>query len=137
MPGRAFVDTNVLVYAIDDADPVKRDRAREELGDATEQLVLSAQVLSEFYVVATRKLAKPLPEHDAAEAVRDLARLPVVVADAELVIAAIGLSQRAQISFWDAQIVAAAAAAGCDRLLTEDLSDGAELSSVRIENPFR
>jgi predicted nucleic acid-binding protein len=137
MPGRAFVDTNVLVYAIDDADPVKRDRARETLGEATEQLVLSAQVLSEFYVVATRKLAEPLPEHDAAEAVRDLARLPVVVADAELVIAAIGLSQQAQIGFWDAQIVAAASVAGCERVLTEDLAHGTELAAVRIENPFR
>lgn len=137
MPARAFVDTNVLVYAVDDADPVKRDRAREVLGDSAAQLVLSAQVLSEFYVVVTRKLEAPLSEQDAAEAVRDLARLPVVVADAELVMAAVALSRQAQLSFWDAQIVAAASVAGCDRVLTEDLSDGAELSSVRIENPFR
>jgi predicted nucleic acid-binding protein len=137
MPGRAFVDTNVLVYAVDDADPVKRDRARGVLADSAAQLVLSAQVLSEFYVVVTRKLEAPLSAQDAAEAVRALARLPVVVADAELVMAAVALSHRAQLSFWDAQIVAAAAVAGCDRVLTEDLSHGAELSSVRIENPFR
>lgn len=137
MPGRAFIDTNVLVYAVDDADPAKRDRAREVLGDSADQLVLSAQVLSEFYVVVTRKLADPLGEEEAADAVRSLARLPVVVADAELVMAAVALSRQAQISFWDAQIVAAAAVAGCDRVMTEDLSHGAELSSVRVENPFR
>ena len=137
MPGRAFVDTNVLVYAVDEADPAKRDRARAVLADSAAQLVLSAQVLSEFYVVVTRKLEAPLSEPDAAEAVRALARLPVVVADAELVMAAVALSRQAQISFWDAQIVAAAAVAGCDHVLTEDLSHGTEISSVRIENPFR
>ncbi len=136
MPGRAFVDTNVLVYAVDEADPAKRDRARAVLADSAAQLVLSAQVLSEFYVVVTRKLEAPLSERDATEAVRALARLPVVVADAELVMAAVALSRQAQISFWDAQIVAAAAVAGCDHVLTEDLSHGMEISSVRIENPF-
>ncbi len=136
MPGRAFVDTNVLVYAVDDADSLKRDRAREVLDGSADQLVLSAQVLSEFYVVVTRKLAKPLPEAVAAEAVRALARLPIVVADGELVMAAVALSRQTQISFWDAQIVAAAAVAGCDRVLSEDLSHGAELASVRVENPF-
>jgi predicted nucleic acid-binding protein len=137
MPGRAFVDTNVLVYAVDEADPAKRDRARAVLADSAAQLVLSAQVLSEFYVVATRKLEAPLSEPDAAEAVRALARLPVVVVDAELVMAAVALSRQAQINFWDAQIVAAAAVAGCDHVLTEDLTHGTEISSVRIENPFR
>jgi predicted nucleic acid-binding protein len=136
MPGRAFVDTNVLVYAVDDADPLKRDRAREVLDGSADQLVLSAQVLSEFYVVVTRKLAEPLPETDAADAVRALARLPIVVADGELVMTAVALSRQTQISFWDAQIIAAAAVAGCDRVLTEDLSHGAELASVRVENPF-
>jgi predicted nucleic acid-binding protein len=131
------VDTNVLVYAVDGADPDKRDRAREALSADDEQLVISAQVLSEFYVVVTRRLAQPLGETDAADAVRSLARLPVVLGDAELVLAAIALSREAQISFWDAQIVAAAAVAGCERLLTEDISHGAEHSSVRVENPFR
>ena len=88
------------------------------------------------HVVVTRKLEAPLSERDATEAVRALARLPVVVADAELVMAAVALSRQAQISFWDAQIVAAAAVAGCDHVLTEDLSHGMEISSVRIENPF-
>ena len=105
--------------------------------DSAAQLVLSAQVLSEFYVVVTRKLETPLSDQDAAEAVRALARLPVAVVDAELVMAAVALSREAQLSFWDAQIVVAAAVGGCDRVLTEDLSDGAELSSVQIENPFR
>ena len=69
MTDRTFLDTNVLVYAIDDAEPVKRDLARRALG-STEygELVVSTQILSEFYVTVTRKLAEPLPEAKAAEA---------------------------------------------------------------------
>ncbi len=133
---RSFLDTNVLVYAVDESEPAKRDRARELLAAPDVPLILSAQVIGEFYVVATRKLAIPLDEADVAAAVAELLRLPVVPIDAELVRAAIATSRSAQLSYWDALIVEAAAAAGCDRLLTEDLSHGVTIRSVRVENPF-
>jgi predicted nucleic acid-binding protein len=63
-----FVDTNVLVYAFDDDAPDKRKTARRLLDDKADQLVLSAQVLGEFYVTVTRKLARPLPANRAVEA---------------------------------------------------------------------
>jgi len=135
---RSFLDTNVLVYAVDEADPRKRDVARGLLaGEDVGSLVLSSQVLSEFYVVATRKLAEPMNEADAAEAVEQLSKLPAVAADKELVRSGIALSREAQLSFWDGLILAAAAVGGCERVLTEDLADGAEIGGVRIENPFR
>jgi predicted nucleic acid-binding protein len=135
MPARAFVDTNVLVYAFDDADPAKRDRARWLLADDV-PLVISAQVIGEFYVVVTRKLAIPLSEAHASAAVDELLRLPVVPIDAELTRAAVSTSRAAQLSYWDALIIEAAAAAGCDRVLTEDLAAGSTIRSVRVENPF-
>lgn len=134
--GRAFVDTNVWVYAFDDAEPAKRDRARALLADPPGTLVVSAQVLGEFYVVVTRRLAAPVDPQVARAAVDQLCRLPVVPVDAELVRAASGTAQSAQLSYWDALIVEAAATAGCDRLLTEDLAAGTTIRSVRIENPF-
>lgn len=133
---RSFVDTNVLVYAFDDGEPAKRDRARELLAAPDAPLTISAQVIGEFYVVVTRKLATPLDDADAAVAVAELLRLPVVPLDGELARAAIATSRSARLSYWDALIVEAAAAAGCDRLLTEDLAHGATIRSVRIENPF-
>ena len=137
MSGRAFVDTNVLVYAFDDADAKKRDAARSLLGASDgPDLVLSTQVLAEFYVVVTGKFAKPVTAEDAASAVTALARLPVVATDAALVQAAIGLSQERQLSLWDALIVEAAAVARCEILLTEDLDTGATIRGVRVENPF-
>lgn len=139
MTGRSFVDTNVVVYAVDEnpADRAKHDAAVELLADQPENLVLSTQVLQEFYHVVTRKLAKPLDARRAAAAVRALTKLDVVGSDAELVLAAIEASQSAQISVWDALIVAAASLAQCERILTEDLADGQTIHGLRVENPFR
>lgn len=136
--GRTFVDTNVFVYAVDDGEPAKRDRARGILTEAeADDLVLSTQVLSEFYVVVTRKLAKSMRLADAAAAVRELAKLPVVPTDAAMVLDAVELSSSEGMSLWDSLIVQASAAAGCTRILTEDLADDTEIVGVRIENPFR
>jgi predicted nucleic acid-binding protein len=93
-------------------------------------------VLAEFYWVATRRLARPLADADAATVVDTLAELTVVGADAELVRSAISLARRQQISSWDALIIRAAQVAGCDRLLTEDLQHDARFDDVRVENPF-
>jgi predicted nucleic acid-binding protein len=136
MTDRAFVDTNVLVYSVDDADLHKRDVARALLVHRVDELVVSAQVLSEFYVVVTRKLAQPMSGEDAAAAVSELSKLPVVPNDATLVRDAIALSREGQLSFWDAQIVAAARTAGCETLYTEDLASDTTIAGVRILNPF-
>jgi predicted nucleic acid-binding protein len=134
---KTFVDTNVLVYAIDDAEPSKRDRARDLLQSlGAEEIVLSAQVLAEFYVVVTRKLAHPMSPADAAAAVGELARLRVVPVDGNLVDESVALSRRADLSLWDALVIRAAAVAGCGRVLSEDLAHGSKLAGVRIENPF-
>jgi predicted nucleic acid-binding protein len=132
-----FVDTNVWVYAVDAADPVKRERALEVIAPARgRELVLSTQVLTEFYSVVTRKLAVPLQASDAEAMVAHLSALPVVAVDASLVIAAMAGSREWQVSIWDALILRAAEVAGCRRLLSEDLADGATYGSVTVENPF-
>jgi predicted nucleic acid-binding protein len=131
-----FLDTNVAVYAYDRDEPAKREIARSILAGDGEPLVVSTQVLAEFYWVSTRRLERPLAEDDAAEVVRTLADLMVVGADAELVRAAIDLARERQISSWDALIVRAAQVGGCERLLSEDLQDGTRFDEVRVENPF-
>jgi len=135
---RSFVDTNVFVYLFDADAPQKRAVARRLLDDgaAAGRLVLSTQVLKEFYVTVTRKLAAPLAEDDALEATRSLGELPMVQVDPELIYAAISLSRRHQLSFWDALIVRSAVAADCKRLLSEDLQHGQEIDGVQVENPF-
>lgn len=133
-----FLDTNVVVYAFDRDEPAKAQRARSVLQQAKPGgLVLSAQVLNEFYVTVTRKLKRPLTAVLAAQAVDQFSFLKVVPIDAALVKAAIKISDASQLSYWDGLIVASASAAGCERLLSEDLNDGQLIDGVRVENPFR
>ena len=132
-----FVDTNVWVYAVDAADPVKRKRAMEVIAPAPgRDLVISTQVLTEFYAVVTRKLAVQVTPDEAAAMVGQLSILPVVAIDASLVASAITGSRDWQISIWDALIIRAAEVAGCRRVLSEDLSHDRTYGSVEIENPF-
>ena len=137
MTGSAFLDTNVLVYAFDDDEPHKQAQARGLLDSPPmDSLVVSTQVLAEFYVTVTRKLARPVAPVIAQQAVAALRELPVIGMDADFVVAGIELSDRHQLSLWDGLIVQAAIAGGCDTLLTEDLADGSVLDGVRIQNPF-
>lgn len=130
-----FLDTNVVVYAFDDDEPVKQARARQLMRERPDA-VISTQVLLEWYAVVTRKFAPTMPLHAAARALDSLAALHVVDADAELVVRAAELSAQHQMSIWDAMIVEAASLASCETLLSEDLIDGASFRGVTIRNPF-
>lgn len=133
-----FVDTNVLLYAHDASETEKQPIARAMLEGlwADRTGVLSTQVLQEFYVIATRKLASPLGRAEAREIV-DLYRLwPVIVVEPALVLNASRLEEDHRLSFWDALIIEAARVAGAGRLVSEDLQPGRVIAGVRIENPF-
>jgi predicted nucleic acid-binding protein len=135
---RLFVDTNVWVYAVDVADPAKQARARAVTAPGQgSDIVVSSQVLSEFYVVTTRKLARPLAEAAAAAMVERLADLPVVSVDADLVSKAIAGSRAWQVSFWDALIIEAAGSAGCNVVLSEDLAGDRAYGAIEVRDPFR
>jgi predicted nucleic acid-binding protein len=138
MSGRTFLDTNVLVYLFDQDAPAKQAQARRILADegAEGTLILSTQVLQEFYAAVTRKLTPPLPPEVAQRAVEHFSQLHVVPNDTRLVLEAIALSRKHAVSIWDALIVQAALRAGCTRLLTDDLHAGWEVLGLRVENPF-
>lgn len=138
MTGSAFFDTNVLVYAEDQDEPEKRAIALKLLAEhiAEDDLVLSAQVLNEFYV-SVRRLKRPLDAAQALNALEQLAAFPVVPVTADLVLAAAAASERYHVSHWDALILETARAAGCSVVLSEDLSDEQDYSGVRVENPFK
>ena len=138
MTERVFIDTNVLIYADDLDAGAKRDVARnalrQVLGSRAFAAVLSTQVLQEFFVVATRKLG--VAPAVARRKIELLCRYDVVTVQPDLILGAIDLTRLQPISFWDALIVKTAHAAGCGRILTEDLNHGDTIDGVRIENPF-
>ncbi len=135
---RAFFDTNVLVYLFDADAPEKQAKARQLLErEVTEgRVVLSTQVLQEFYVAVTRKLARPLDPRTAEQALLHLARLPVSQVDTGLVLNAAIRSRQDRLSFWDSLIVETALSAGAKRLYTESLQDGQILDGLVVVNPF-
>jgi predicted nucleic acid-binding protein len=135
---RVFFDSNILVYIFDVHEPAKQRTARDRFEHVSRagNAVLSSQVLSEFFVIVTRKLKVPVSCDDAARLVRDLARLPIVAIDADLVQRAVDWSRRYDLSYWGALIVAAACAGGATELVTEDLQHGQTIEGVRIVNPF-
>ena len=131
----AFLDTNVVVYAFDQADPSKAQVAIDLL-ESDQRLVISTQVLLETWWVLTRKLSQPMDEDTAWQVIQSLSELPVVQTDVFLVHRGIATSRRWQISIWDAMILEAACSSGCDRVVTEDLSHGQRYGDVVVENPF-
>jgi predicted nucleic acid-binding protein len=136
---RTFFDTNVLIYLFDNRDLEKKIRAQQVFAEESERglVVLSTQVLQEFYWAVTRKLASPLSGEVAEERVRDFCELPLVRVDAPMILAAITRSRSQRFAFWDALIVEAALKAGAKRLLTEDLQHGQRIGDLTVENPFR
>ena len=133
-----FFDTNVLVYLFDADAPKKRERAREIFDQHVRDgsLSISTQVLQELYVTLTRKLAVTLAESEACEVITALCEMPVVITDGPMVLAAIQLSQRQKLSFWDALIIESARHSGATVLLSEDLQHGQIIEGVTITNPF-
>jgi len=126
----------VLIYSVDAGDPQKRDAARawtEELWSSRRGRI-SFQVLQEFYWIAGKKV--PEARDQIRVEIRDLLAWEPVAIDGAVLEFGWKLQDRYQLSFWDALIVAAAKAAGCAFLLTEDLQAGQDLDGVKVLNPF-
>ena len=133
-----FVDTNILLYAISQ-DPAEQDKAKsanEILSDR--DLALSAQVLQEFYVQATRaSRPDPITHRQAVRLIESFRRFPIQDITTPIVMAALDTRERFQLSSWDSAIIEASRAAGCTEVLSEDMADGQDYAGVRVTNPFR
>jgi len=136
MTAPIFVDTNVLIYALDFAHAAKQQAAgrwREVLWKSGRGRI-SFQVVQEFYVNAMR--IRPSAAAETRAEIRNLLDWKPVMVDAALMESAWTLLDRYQLSFWDALIVAAAKVAGCGYLLTEDLQAGQNFDGIVVVNPF-
>ena len=133
-----FVDSNVLVYARDAGEAIKQPQALAWLEHLwrTRSGRLSFQVLQEFYVTVTKKFDPGLTPADAREEVRSFLAWRPLAVDDEMLEAAWALQDHHSLSFWDALILGAAQASGCQRVLSEDFSDGEIYGGVEVVNPF-
>jgi predicted nucleic acid-binding protein len=133
---KVFLDTNVLIYAVDQRDPAKHDRAIEavekQIRDGAG--VISTQVLQEFVSAALTKLHQDLDTILAELSVLEV--MEVVQISPTLVRRALELHGLYRINFWDAAILAAAEAARCTRLWSEDFAPGSTYGLICAENPL-
>ncbi len=136
MIDEVFLDSNVLLYACSSAagDAEKRRVAEKIIIHG--RFALSAQVLQEFIANALKKKSLAISEANI-DATLELASLVrVLPVTHELVVSAVILRRRYQLSHWDATILAAAAELGCETLYSEDLNHDQEYAGVRVINPF-
>jgi predicted nucleic acid-binding protein len=133
-----FVDTNILVYAYDRSAGQKHTLALQLMEECwnNKNGCLSIQVLQEFFVNVTQKIAIPLELRIARQIVADLAHWRVHTPEASDLLQAIDFLQEYQLSFWDAMVLQSAARLACTRLISEDLNHGQSYGKVLVINPF-
>ena len=134
-----FLDTNVLVYAYDSSAGQKHNLAVQLMESCweNENGCISIQILQEFFVTVTRKIATPLDYQTARQIVTDLTHWRLHAPIASDLLQAIDLQQSYQLAFWDALVVQSASSLGCKQLLSEDLNHGQVYGNVQVINPFK
>ena len=132
-----FVDTNVLLYAVSEVpeEVDKRDRAREVLTEP--DLAASVQVLQEFYQQATRpSRVRSLSGSRALQFLEPILLFQIQAMTIDVLLEAVAISRRFQLSCWDSEILAAARTLGCDVVYSEDLSSEQDYDGLRVIDPF-
>jgi predicted nucleic acid-binding protein len=131
-----FVDTNVLVYAIDDRSELKSARVAQWLSELSLHgtLVLSVQSLNELYLVGAR--GHSVPPDQLRRRIEKLGRLTTTPLDLKTTRKAWSIQDETDYIFWDCLLLASAVLAGCHVYLSEDLQHDRSIGSMRIVNPF-
>jgi predicted nucleic acid-binding protein len=137
MNDKTFVDTNVLIYAHDIDAGAKHEIAKRIMRELWSERagLLSTQVLHEFYVNVTRKIASPLSKVSARAVINSYASWCIENTLVDIS-TTFRIEDESQIGFWDALIIASAAKGGAMRLVSEDLDSGQTVMGVLIDNPF-
>lgn len=139
MTGKALIDTNVLVYAYDHSDTVKQKTALTLLDNlvTSGSGLISAQILSEFFVIVTRKIPNPLSLEQAEKRVANFCQIwPVLQITEMIVLEAVRGVRSHRFSYWDALIWATARLNQVGLVLSEDFTNEQMVEGVRFINPF-
>ncbi len=133
---KVFIDTNVLVYAQNDKEIEKQLICRKVLSSLIEKslLVISTQVMQEYFNVATQKLG--LEKLYVKRTIEMFDVYETINVKPSIIFQAIDIHILNPLSFWDSLIISAAKSANCSMVLTEDMNDGQIIEGVKIQNPF-
>jgi predicted nucleic acid-binding protein len=137
MSARVFLDTNILVYAIESQGPTPAKTVAAQGCVRRTDVCLSTQVLGEFYRAVTHpRRAQPLKHDEAVAWVQLWKRHDVRSITLAHVDLALEITARYQVSYFDALILSAARLAGCTTVLSEDLHSAQDYGGIRVENPL-
>lgn len=137
MSANVFLDTNVLIYAIESGGPDPQKSAAALALARRMDVCISTQVLGEFYrAVTSPRRAMPLSHEHAVAWLQLWKRHDVREITVGHVDLALEITSRFQVNYYDALILASARLAGCSTVFSEDLGDGQDYGGVRVENPF-
>lgn len=138
MSAKAFIDTNILVYARDASEPTKQEQALQWLAQLWQHRsgAISYQTLNEYYVIVTQRLKPGLSRIEAREDIRNLMLWNPITVDRAVMENAWLVQERQGFSWWDSLIVSAAQIQDCDYLLSEDMQHGQKIGRLQIINPF-
>jgi len=132
-----FLDSNILIYAVDETLPDKYERACDIVGAAIRGngFVISAQVLNEFASVMYRKFKKSDVEvRELLSIAENMTIVPVLPEWSRL---AIDIKQQYGLQYYDSLLLAAARANQCEEFWSEDLNDGQMYCGIKAVNPFK
>lgn len=134
---KIFIDTNILIYSLDNSDETKKNSARNMLKNLIKnhQLVISTQVIQEFYITATKKLNVDVII--AKSIINSFQNFEIVTVNFDFINNAIDCSILNMLSFWDSLIIVSAQFSKCSEIYTEDLNSGQNILGVKIINPFK
>ncbi len=134
-----LIDTNVLVYAHDAAEPAKHEQAIQVLDHlaVTGSGRLSVQCLAEFFGVVTRGVSPRLTALEASQQVERLVRAwPTHPLTPLIVLEATRGVREYRLAHWDAQLWATARLNQIPVIFSEDFNVGSTLEGVRFVSPF-
>ena len=137
MSGEVFLDSNVLLYSCSAAPEDAGKRKVAENLILNNPFAISTQVLQEYIANALRKPRLGITESNIDATLEMAAMVRVQPVTFELVVSAVMLRRRFQLSQWDATIIAAAAELGCQTVYSEDMNHGQDYGGVHVVNPFR
>ncbi len=134
--GKIFIDTSVLIYSQNTKEAEKQSICRKVLSNIADNslIVISTQVMQEYYNVATLKMG--IEKLLAKRTVEMFDIYEIVTIQPSIIFKAMDIHVLHQLSFWDSLIISAAKSANCMMLLTEDMNDGQVIEGVKIQNPF-
>lgn len=134
MNGLAFIDSNILLYGLHQG----QDAGKSELASQVvlQDTIISTQVISEVLYVSQRKFK--VGDEACNRILATLSgRFEVVPMTLSVLKKALQIRQVYKYTQYDAQIIAAALEAGCERLYTEDMQHGQVIEGrLTLVNPF-